>query len=233
MIDPVEHPHKGSGPVFVQEWSGPAAIAPVEPEKDWYEWNLIRCQNPTHFNLIEAGESMRAIRDGELFRAEYPTWADFCQQKLNISVHHAERRIQSAEIASEMVVADCAHVPSNESQCHPLTRLEAGFLRVYAWELACSLTPLGETPVGGDVMRAVRLLESWRLPINEDKRAYFDFRKLLYTSRIPIKLAEGIFSSSRFQDWIKSDASVAERRLLKTLVEELVHRLNSMDVSER
>jgi hypothetical protein len=233
MIDSVEHPPKGSGPVSVQERSDPAAIGPVEPETDWYEWNLIRCQNPTHFNVIEVGESMRAIRDGELFRAEYPTWADFCQQKLDISLHQAERRIQSAEIASEMVAADCAHVPASESQCRPLTRLEPGFLRVYAWELACSLTPVGKTPAGSDVMRAVRLLESWRLPINEDKRDYFDFRKLLYASRIPIKLAEGIFNSSRFQDWVKNDASVTDRRLLKTLVEELVHRLNSMDIIER
>jgi hypothetical protein len=233
MIDSMEHPRNGSGPVSVQERSGPVAIGPIESEKDWYEWNLIRCQNPTHFNLIEVGESLRAVRDGELFRPEYPTWADFCREKLKISVDQAERRIQSAEIAAEMVKADCAHVPSSESQCHPLTRLEPGFLRVYAWELACSLAPVGKTPVGVDVTRAVRLLESWRLPINEDKRAYFDFRKLLYASRIPIKLAEGIFNSSRFQDWVKNDASVVERRLLKTLVEELVHRLNSMDVSER
>jgi hypothetical protein len=205
----------------------------MEPEKDWYEWNLIRCQNPTHFNLSEVGESLRAIRDDELFRAEYRTWTDFCQEKLRISVDQAERRIQSADIAAEMVTAGCAHVPSSESQCQPLIRLEPGFLRVYAWELACSLTPVGKAPVGVDVMRAVRLLESWRPPINEDKRAYFDFRKLLYASRIPIKLAEGIFNSSRFQDWVKNDASVVERRLLKTLVEELLHRLNSMDVSEQ
>jgi hypothetical protein len=205
----------------------------MEPEKDWYEWNLIRCQNPTHFNLNEVGESLRAIRDDKLFRAEYRTWTDFCQEKLRISVDQAERRIQSADIAAEMVTAGCAHVPSSESQCQPLIRLEPGFLRVYAWELACSLTPVGKAPVGVDVMRAVRLLESWRPPINEDKRAYFDFRKLLYASRIPIKLAEGIFNSSRFQDWVKNDASVVERRLLKTLVEELLHRLNSMDVSEQ
>ena len=233
MIDLMEHPPEGSGPVSREERSGPAAIEPVEPEKGSYEWHLIRCQKPIHSYLIEVGESLRAIRDGELFRAEYPTWADFCRQKLKISVHQAERRIQSAEIAAELVEADCAHIPFNESQCRPLTRLEPGFLRIYAWELACSLTPLGKAPVGDDVMRAVHLLEAWPLPINEDKRAYFDFRKLLYASRIPIKLAEGIFSSSRFQDWVKNEASVTERRLLKTLVEELVQRLNSIDVIER
>jgi hypothetical protein len=233
MMDLMEHPPEGSGPVFLQKRSGPAAIGPDEPEKGSYEWHLIRCQQPIHSYLIEVGESLRAIRDGELFRVEYPTWPDFCLQKLKISVHQAERRIQSAEIAAEMVEADCAHIPFNESQCRPLTRLEPGFLRVYAWELACSLTPLGKAPVGDDVMRAVHLLESWRLPINEDKRDYFDFRKLLYASRIPIKLAEDISNSSRFQDWIKNEASATERRLLKTLVEELVQRLNSIDVIER
>jgi|SRR5215469_1340567 len=232
MIDLVEHPPEGSGPVFLEERSGPAAIGFIEPEKGSYEWHLIRCQKPIHSYLIEVGESLRAIRDGELFRAEYPTWADFCRHKLKISAHQAERRMQSAEIAAELVAADCAHIPFNERQCRPLTRLEPGFLRVYAWELACSITPLGKAPTGNDVIRAVRLLESWRPPINGDKRAYFDFRKLLYAGRIPIKLAEGIFNSSRFQDWIENEASVRERRLLKTLVEELVQRLNGLDVIE-
>jgi hypothetical protein len=228
MIDSVEHPPKGSGPVSVQERSDPAAIGPVEPETDWYEWNLIRCQNPTHFNVIEVGESMRAIRDGELFRAEYPTWADFCRQKLKISAHQAERRIQSAEIASELVAADCAHIPFNERQCRPLTRLEPAFLRVYAWELACSITPLGKAPTGNDVIRAVRLLESWRPPINEEKRPYFDVRKLLYESRIPLKLAQQISSSSSFQQWVNEQGTEIERNLLKNLVADLVARLNSL-----
>jgi hypothetical protein len=232
MIDSVEHPRKGSRLALVKERTGAMASRPIEPEKDSYEWNLIRCQNPAHFYLIEVGESMRAIRDRELFRVEYETWADFCLEKLKMSVDQAERRIQCAEIAAELVEADSAHVPFNENQCRPLARLERGFLRVYAWELACSLTPVGKAPTGGDVMRAVRLLELWRPPLNEEKRAYFDFRKLLYGSRIPIKLAQDIFNSSRFQDWVKNDASDVELRLLKTLVGELVHRLNSIDVIE-
>jgi hypothetical protein len=230
MIDLVEHPRKGSGPVFEEERSGPAAIGPVEPEKGSYEWHLIRCQNSTYSHLIEVGESMRAIRDGELFRAEYPTWADFCRQKLKISVHQAERRIQSAEIASQLVEADCAHVPSNERQCRPLTRLETGFLRVYAWELACSLKPVGKAPTGNDVVRAVRLLESWRPPMNEDKRPYFDVRKLLYESRIPIKLAQQISNSGSFEQWANGQATNIERNLLRNLVADLVARLNSLKI---
>ena len=231
MIDSVEHPFEGSRLALVGD-RGVVAAGPVGPDKDFYEWNVVRCQNPAHFYLIEVGESMRAIRDRELFRAEYSTWADFCQGKLKISVNQADGCIQSAEIAAELVAADCVHVPFNEGQCRPLMRLEPGFLRVYAWELACSLTPVGKAPTSGDVMRAVRLLESWRPPINEEKRAYFDFRKLLYESRIPIKVALGISNSSRFQDWIKNDASAAQRRLLKALVEELVSLLNSINVIE-
>jgi hypothetical protein len=230
MINSVEHPGEGSQLASVQEPSGMAATGPVEPEKDSYEWNLFRCENPAHFYVIEVGESMRAIRDRELFRAEYSTWAEFCQEKLKISVNQAEQRIQSAEIAAELVAADCVHIPFSESQCRPLMRLEPGFLRFYAWELTCSLTPVGKAPTGHDVMRAVRLLESWRPPINQEKRGYFDFRKLLYESRIPIKLAEGLFNSSRFQHWLKNDATRHERRLLKTTVEDLARRLNSLKV---
>lgn len=228
MIDSMEHPTQGSGPAFLEERSDPAAMDPVEPEKGSYEWNLIRCQKPIHSYLIEVGESIRAIRDGELFRVEYPTWADFCRQKLKISVHQAERRIQSAEIASELVAADCAHVPFNERQCRPLARLEPEFLRVYAWELACSITPLGKAPTGNDVVRAVRLLESWRPPLNEEKRPYFDVRKLLYESRIPLKLAQQISNSSSFQQWVKEQGTEIERNLLRNLVTDLVARLNSL-----
>jgi hypothetical protein len=228
MIDSMEHPPEGSGPVFVQERGVPAAMEPVEPENGSYEWHLIRCQKPLHSYLIEVGESMRAIRDGELFRAEYPSWADFCRQKLKISAHQADRRIQSAEIASELVAADCTHIPFNERQCRPLTRLEPGFLRVYAWELACSITPLGKAPTGNDVIRAVRLLESWRPPINEEKRPYFDVRKLLYESRIPLKLAQQISDSSSFQQWVNEQGTKIELNLLRNLVADLVARLNSL-----
>jgi hypothetical protein len=231
MIDSAEHSRKGSQPASVPERNGMLGTGPGELEKDSYEWNLVRCQNPALFYLIEVGESMRAIRDRELFRTEYSTWADFCREKLKISVIQAERRIQCADIASELLAADCVHVPFAENQCRPLRQLEPGFLRVYAWELAGSLTPVGKAPIGRDVMRAVRLLELWRPPINEDKRGYFDFRKLLYASRIPIKLAEGIFNSSQFQHWVKNDASTVERRLLETLVEDLIHALNTLKIN--
>jgi hypothetical protein len=217
----------------VQKRHGVLNRRPDEPEKDSYEWHLVRCQNPALYHLIEVGESMREIRDHEYYRTEYLTWADFCREKLNISVRQAERRIQCAAIASELLEADCAHLPFKESQCRPLLRLERRFLRVYAWELACGLTPVGKTPTGSDVLRAVVLLELWRSPINEAKRSYFDFRKLLYGSRISIRLAEAIFTSSRFQLWLKKDASTIELRLLRTLVEDLVRRLNSINVSER
>jgi hypothetical protein len=206
---------------------------PDEPKKDSYAWHLVRCQNPASYHLIEVGESMRAIRDREYYRPEYSTWADFCREKLNISVRQAESRIQCAAIASELLEADCAQFPSKENQCRPLSRLEPGFLRVYAWELACSLTPVGKAPTGSDVLRAVVLLELWRAPTNEGKRSYFDFRKLLYGSRIPIRLAELLFTSDRFQHWVENDASTIELRILRALVEDLIRRLNSMKIGER
>jgi hypothetical protein len=201
-----------------------------EPEENSYEWNLARCKDPDRFHLIAVGESLRTIRDRELYRSEYETWADFCREELKISVSQVERRIQCASIASELFEADCVHLPFNENQCRPLMLLEAGFLRVHAWELACSMKPVGKAPTGNDVMRAVRLLESWRPAINDDKRLYFDFRKLLYESRIPIKLAQQMSDSSSFQEWVNEQATSLERDLLKDLVDDLVARLNSLKV---
>ncbi|MBV8276273.1 MAG: hypothetical protein JO170_13585 [Verrucomicrobia bacterium] len=230
MIKPVEHPRLSSKTASVQDRHGTLDSGSGELEQNTFEWNLIRCKNPNRFHLIAVGEAMRTIRDRELFRIEYETWADFCREELKISVNQAERRMQCADIASELVRADCVHVPFNENQCRPLIKLEAGFLRVYAWELACSLKPVGKAPTGNDVVRAVSLLESWRPPINEEKRPYFDVRRLLYESRIPIKLAQQISSSSSFQEWANEQETNIERRLLRNLVTDLVARLKSLEV---
>jgi len=230
MIKPVEHPPLCSEAVSEQNRHGTLDTGSGELEKNSYEWNLVRCKNPDRFHLIATGKSMRTIRDRELFRTEYETWADFCRGELNISVNQAERRIQCSGIASELFEAGCVHLPFNENQCRPLMRLEAGFLRVYAWELTCSIKPVGKAPTGADVMQAVRLLESWRPPINREKRPYFDLRKLLYESRIAIKLAQQIFDSSPFQEWVNEKATNIDRDLLRTLVADLVDRLNSLKV---
>ena len=78
------------------------------------------------------------------------------------------------------------------------------------------------------MIRAVRLLESWRPPINEEKRPYFDVRKLLYESRIPLKLAQQISNSSSFQQWVNEQGTEIERNLLRNLVADLIARLNSL-----
>jgi hypothetical protein len=230
MIKRVERPPLCSETASKQDRHGTLERGSGELEQNSYEWNLIRCKNPNRFHLIAIGKSMRTIRDRELFRTEYETWADFCRGELKISVNQAERRIQCSGIASELFEAGCAHLPFNENQCRPLMRLEAGFLRVYAWELTCSVKPVGKAPTGADVIQAVHLLESWRPPINSEKRPYFDLRKLLYESRIAIKLAQQLFGSSPFQEWVNEKATNVERDLLRTLVADLVGRLNSLKI---
>jgi hypothetical protein len=230
MSKSVEHSPLCSDVTSVQDRHGTLGSGPSELDQNSYEWNLERCKDPNRFHLIAVGESMRTIRDRELFRTEYETWADFCRQELKASVTQVERRIQCAGIAAELFDADCVHLPFNENQCRPLLRLDAGFLRVHAWELACSMKPVGKVPTGNDVMRAVRLLQSWRPAINKEQRLYFDFRKLLYESRIPLKLAQQISDSSPFREWVSEHATSLERNLLRDLVDDLVARLNSLNV---
>jgi hypothetical protein len=176
MIKPVEHPPLCSEAASEHDGHGTLDMGSGELEQNSYEWNLVRCKNPDRFHLIAIGKSMQTLRDRELFRTEYETWADFCRGELEISVNQAERRIQCSGIASELFEAGCVHLPFNENQCRPLMRLETGFLRVYAWELTCSLKPVGKAPSGADVMQAVHLLEAWRPPMNSEKRPYFDLR---------------------------------------------------------
>ena len=69
MIEPLEHPPLGSQNILPDRHASLEGGS-SESEQDSYEWNLVRCKNQQRFHLIEVGNSLRTIRDRELFKGE-------------------------------------------------------------------------------------------------------------------------------------------------------------------
>ena len=53
-------------------------------------------------SFIEVGESLMAIREGKLYRAEFGTFENYCKVRWGISKRHANRLIGAKELQDEM-----------------------------------------------------------------------------------------------------------------------------------
>ena len=83
--------------------------------------------------FIEVGSALAAIRDAKLYRADYPTFEEYCRERWGMSKTHANRLVASAEVAA--LVAPMGVIPPTERQVRPLTRLSPDEQPV-AWERA-------------------------------------------------------------------------------------------------
>lgn len=52
--------------------------------------------------FLDVGRALLAIRDGRLYRSGHDTFAAYCQARWGMSVRHAERMVQAAEVAEVM-----------------------------------------------------------------------------------------------------------------------------------
>jgi N6-adenosine-specific RNA methylase IME4 len=87
----------------------------------------------------EVGEALMAIREARLYRADYQTFEDYCQQRWGMTKTHANRLVQSAETLMNLTPIG-AILPSTESQARPLTALEPDQQRE-AWRRVIESTP--------------------------------------------------------------------------------------------
>jgi hypothetical protein len=74
-----------------------------------------------------------AIRDSRLYRQQYSTFEDYCQERWQMTPQHAGRLMRASEIAANL--EPIGSIPATESQARPLTTLEPDEQRV-VWEVA-------------------------------------------------------------------------------------------------
>jgi ParB family chromosome partitioning protein len=73
--------------------------------------------------FIEVGEALFIIRDKRLYRREFNTFEDYCQQKWSLGKRYVNQLIQASEVISNLG-AMAPILPESERQVRPLTSLE-------------------------------------------------------------------------------------------------------------
>lgn len=109
----------------------------TQPEQDY----LTECEERIERGLqtfVEVGTALAMIRDNKLYRAEHPTFADYCEARWQIGRAHAYRMIDAAQAVSPIGDTDLP-MPTKESQARELARIPDAE-RVEAWRRAHEAT---------------------------------------------------------------------------------------------
>lgn len=92
-------------------------------------------------SLVEAAQALEEIRNRRLYRAEFPTFEEYCQTRLDVSRQYANRLIRAGQARLEMETFVSKErmpidLPTREAVLHELARLEGGEAMVQAYEEA-------------------------------------------------------------------------------------------------
>lgn len=93
--------------------------------------------------FVEVGLALMEIRDGRLYRAEYGTFEEYCQERWGWERRHAYRLIDAAAAVENVSNWTQNQVPANEAQARPLTSLPPAQQRE-AWERVLETAPNGK-----------------------------------------------------------------------------------------
>ncbi len=85
------------------------------------------------------------IRDSRLYRETHDTFEDYCRDRWEMSMRHAERLMLSAGTVETL--RPMGRVPVNERQARPLTKLGTKQLQREAWQRVVETAPDGKVKV--------------------------------------------------------------------------------------
>jgi hypothetical protein len=92
--------------------------------------------------FYEVGEALLAIREKRLYRQSYDTFAEYCQQRWDMSKTHANRLIGASEVVENLTPMGV--IPETERQVRPLTQLDRPEAQQAAWRQAVDDAPEGK-----------------------------------------------------------------------------------------
>lgn len=117
--------------------------------------------------FVEVGKALAKIRDSRLYRQNFETFETYCSERWGFEKRTAYQFIAGARVVAN--VRNCAHLPENEAQARPLTRLEPEEQK-QVWEhITSSYEP--ETITGGLVKDEVaRYLQQAAKPAKTQNR---------------------------------------------------------------
>ena len=91
--------------------------------------------------FVEVGLALMEIRDGRLYRAEFGTFEEYCQERWGWTRMRASQLIAAAVVVEN--VNNCLQIPATESQARPLAALPPAQQRE-AWREAVDTAPNGK-----------------------------------------------------------------------------------------
>jgi hypothetical protein len=93
--------------------------------------------------FVQVGEALAAIRDRRLYRAEFPTFEEYCAEKWGMTARRARQLWAAADVARTLGNNCSAFVlPATESQARPLTLLPVD-RQIEAWQEVVRTAPGG------------------------------------------------------------------------------------------
>ena len=107
--------------------------------------------------FTEVGSALLQIRDDRLYRANFKTFEEYCQQKWAMDRSYAYRLINSAKVVENLKVSpigDKMEPPATEALTRPLALLPPE-QQADAWQEAQEKAPKGEAPTASLVQRIV------------------------------------------------------------------------------
>jgi len=91
--------------------------------------------------FYDVGSALATIRDERLYRADFGTFEDYCQERWGISRIHAHRLIGAAEVRDRLLPTGNT-LPENERQARPLAQLPPED-QPAAWQRVVETAPEG------------------------------------------------------------------------------------------
>lgn len=108
---------------------------------------------------MKVGYALMEIRDNRLYRKEFKTFEEYCQEKWGKSRYWAYNFIKASEVAGALESVDnCQQIPETESQARPLTKLETPEQQAEAWGNAVANSKSGK-PSAKEVDAEVKKLQ--------------------------------------------------------------------------
>jgi hypothetical protein len=103
----------------------------------------------------DVGNALLQIRDEQLYRPQYNSFEDYCEEKRDMDHSHACRLMHSAQVIENLKSSPIGELlPQNEAQARPLALLPPE-QQSEAWNKAVRSAPEGKTPSAGLVQRIV------------------------------------------------------------------------------
>jgi len=136
--------------------------------------------------FIEVGEALFIIRDKRLYRNEFNTFEDYCQQKWHLGKRYVNQLIQASEVISNLG-AMAPILPESERQVRPLTSLEPE-IQKEVWKEVVEQSEETRQPITSAKVQSVanewmitnqkvKLVKDWPNVINDSIEVIIDEKK--------------------------------------------------------